>query len=349
MSDFFSGVRGVRFPDVVMNSGPLPPADGLPAPLHDVADARINYGNTLLGDISAYAYGEPGYLSSQTGYVNHPHSIQKIIPQLQLPTAARNTQQTLCLSHGVDDGDIAFCLRLNRRSAVCSILATESSKRHTLGTAVDPFINLCTLNYLLAGFQKSYVRGNKSKWFDLLHDLDRSRFPDESKELNFNDLVYIIKELITPFGICRGSEKQGGQHEAGYGPATWPVNFVTTLVVDGKDRNVVNIWCHHAVSAGDDLVLRLKPMPLPHEGYALNHYYKSPVRQQFELEGHHAGMRANGTYVWQLVPDIMTLEVNEEKGEHLNNLLTNFTPPSKYIWQVCFDGFLCFGVLCGVS
>jgi hypothetical protein len=86
MSDFFSGVYGAKFPEVVMNAGPLPPQGGLPAPLHDTADARINYNSTLLGDLSPYAYGEPGYLSSQVSYVNQPHRIQKIIPPLRLPT-----------------------------------------------------------------------------------------------------------------------------------------------------------------------------------------------------------------------------------------------------------------------
>ena len=336
MADFFSGVRGARFPDVVMNSGPLPPSGGLPAPLHDVADARINYGSTLLGDVSAYAYGEPGYLSSQTGYVNHPHSIQKIIPQLQLPTAHVNSPQSLSLSHAVDDGDIAFCMRLDRRSAVCSLLATESSRRHKLGSAVDPFINLCTLNYLLAGFQKSYQQNMPSKWSALLHDLDRNRF-DGHKDLTFEDLVYIIRELITPFGICRGSEKQGGQHEASNGPATWPVNFVTTLVIDGKDRNVVNAWCHHSISAGDDLVLRLKPMPLPAEGYALNHYYKCPVRQHFELNAGASILTDPGKYVWQLVPDILTLDFDRFEYSHLAKLPKAFNPAwmQDTAWQVC--------------
>lgn len=86
MSDFFAGIYGAKFPEVVMNSGPLPPQGGLPAPLHDTADARINYNSTLLGDLQPYAYGEPGYLSSQVSYVNQPHRIQKIIPPLRLPT-----------------------------------------------------------------------------------------------------------------------------------------------------------------------------------------------------------------------------------------------------------------------
>ena len=45
MSDFFAGVYGARFPDVVINGGgnPLPGMGGLPAPLHDTPDGKINY------------------------------------------------------------------------------------------------------------------------------------------------------------------------------------------------------------------------------------------------------------------------------------------------------------------
>ena len=162
MTDFFSGLGGARFPDVVMNSGPLPPEGGLPAPLHDTADGRINYGSTLLGDLSPYAYGEPGYQSSQVSYVNHPHRIQKIFPPLLLPTAIVNSPHVFPISHPIDDSDIAFVMRLDRASTFCTLLANRSIQRHNMGTAIDPYINLCTLNYLLAGLQLYYNPGTNS-------------------------------------------------------------------------------------------------------------------------------------------------------------------------------------------
>jgi hypothetical protein len=86
MSDIFANLRsGVQFPQVVMNQGPMPGTGGLPRPRHDSVDGRINYNSTLLGNIEPYAYGEPGYQSSQNGYLNIPHRIQKIIPPLRLP------------------------------------------------------------------------------------------------------------------------------------------------------------------------------------------------------------------------------------------------------------------------
>ena len=86
MPGFFDKVHGAKFPEIVMNSGPLPPTSGgLPAPLHDTPDGKINYNSTLFGDMQPYAHGEPGFLSSQNGYLNIPHRIQKIIPVVHLP------------------------------------------------------------------------------------------------------------------------------------------------------------------------------------------------------------------------------------------------------------------------
>ena len=248
MSDFFAGVYGATFPDVVMNSGPLPPANGLPAPLHDTADARINYGSTLLGDLDPYAFGEPGYQSSQTAYLNTPHSIQKIVPPIRLPVPQVNANHGFEISHGVDDSDIAFVMRLDRASTVCSMMSSKSAQRFRMATAVDPFINLPTLNYILAGIQLFYVPGNPSGWFDLLNDLDKIRFSDLNRPIGFKDIRFIVRDLIRPFGIVRGSERQGGQHEGSMGPATWPVNFICNMVIDGKERNVVNIWHFHGIT-----------------------------------------------------------------------------------------------------
>ena len=112
MSGLFSGIYGARFPDVVLNSGPLPPTGGLPAPLHDTPDSRINYNSTLLGDLTPYAYGQPGYQSSQNSYLCIPHRVQKFIPLLYLPEV--DGKNIFKLSHAVDDSDIAFVMKLCR-------------------------------------------------------------------------------------------------------------------------------------------------------------------------------------------------------------------------------------------
>lgn len=266
MSDFFAGVNGARFPQVVMNQGPLPGMGGLPAPLHDTADGRINYNSSLLGDVQPYAYGEPGYLSSQNAYLNIPHRIQKIVPYLFLPSP--DATDNFKLYHPIDDGDIAFTLRLDRNSEICTGLRNRAVLRSGLGTAIDPMINLCTLNYLLAGLQLCTQAGAndgnlRAKWDDLMHHLDRRYTGNEQQAYTFESLKDLVRNLIRPFGVAHGSEKQGGQHEGGLAAVTWPVSFVISLILDGKDANVVNLWNSMDVEAGNDLVLRLKPMPIP--------------------------------------------------------------------------------------
>ena len=324
MGDFFGGLRsGIQFPQVVMNQGPLPSSGGLPAPLHEQADARINYGSSLLGDLTPYAYGEPGYLSSQNAYLNIPHKIQKIVPVVFLPEAKCPARDIVDLSHPIDDGDIAFVLRLNRNSMFCTGLKNGSMRRAGLGTAVDPFINLCTLNYILSGMQLGVTNDASNLWVELLQNLDEARFgkqggagrnyADAANPVNLNDIVHVIRHCIRPFGVTRGSEKQGGQDEATSSPATWPVSFVVSLTIDGKESNVLNIWHHHDMSAGSDLVLRLKLMPI--RQYTLNHYYKGVKRQAWDratvprMQGPNGGM----THVWQLVPDLLSLEAPTPK------------------------------------
>ena len=309
MGDFFGGLRsGIQFPQVVMNQGPLPGAGGLPAPLHETPDARINYGSSLLGDLTPYAYGEPGYLSSQNAYLNIPHKIQKIVPVVFLPEAKVGAKEFFDLSHPVDDGDLAFVLRLDRNSLFCTGLRNADMRRAGLGTAVDPLINLCTFNYILSGLQLGMtgVPDKNNLWTELFHNLDKQWFGKptgvgsrdyEANPIGLDDVMHVVRNCIRPFGIIRGSEKQGGQDEATLSPATWPVSFVVSVTIDGKESNVLNIWHYHELHAGNDLVLRLKLMPL--RPYTLNHYYKGVKRQNWDMPGR---------YVWQLVPDIFHID-----------------------------------------
>jgi hypothetical protein len=317
MADFFSGVYGARFPDVVMNQGPLPGTGGLPNPLHDTVDGRINYNSSLLGDIEPYAYGEPGYLSSQNSYLNIPHRIQKIVPCLYLPEP--NENRSFTLSHPIDDGDISFTMRLDRNSEVCSGLSNRSMLRAGLGTAIDPMINLCTLNYILAGVQIcTQIPTVRNKWDQFLHHLDKKRFNGTAAQAyNYSDIKHIVRHLIKPFGVAHGSEKQGGQHEGTMSSVQWPVSFVVSLILDGKDANVVNIWNFHDVEAGNDLVLRLKAVPLPPGGkFTLNHYPKSLTEKSFTPGLLRQMVGVPGpviTHVWQLVPDIFSLDMESPR------------------------------------
>lgn len=313
MSDFFGNLYGgIRQPDVVMNGGPLPPSStlggGYPAGFNGDPDGKINYASTLLGDVNPYAYGEADRLSTQTAYLNVPHRVQRIVPSLDLPEAQpwNAGGSFFRLSHQVDDGDIAFVIR-----AMFSPyeLVAEKKKYNKQGIlyAVDPVVNLATVNYMLHGlqrfgynkanvswhtlwqalgidqhFSKKYAEGMSavmSLWDDAINGVAnpmltvltavfregmQKKEEDDAEEHisagplpNHQALVlrfvamafmrqmrrevaeYLVKHVIRPFGIPTGSERQGGQHQGSNSAITWPVDFVTTLTIDGLVINMV--------------------------------------------------------------------------------------------------------------
>jgi hypothetical protein len=312
MADLFANLRsGVQFPQVVMNQGPLPGSGGLPRPLHDTPDARINYNSSLLGNITPYAYGEPGYLSSQTAYLNIPHKIQKHVPIVYLPEPRAGSTDFFDLAHAVDDGDLVFTLRLARNSLFCTGSRHNETRRSGLSTRIDPLINLPTVNYLLSGIQLGISKDNApgDLWSELLFNLDPRRFGKSvgvdgrdyaTQPLALSDIVHIVQHCVRPFGVARGSEKQGGQNEVGMGPSTWPVGAMLSITLDGKESNVLNLWHHVDMSAGDDLALGLKLMPL--RPYTLNHYFEGFKRKTW------ADDDGRELYVWQLVPTLVNLD-----------------------------------------
>lgn len=166
--------------------------------------------------------------------------------------------------------------------------------------AVDPVINLQTLNYLLHGLQRygPRVPGNphteehkrRVQWRTLWISLGLNEYFDddfqsrmfknasliacsddentighstlELRELRFLVAKHIVQNCITPFGVPRGSEKQGGQHQGvNFKSVTWPVDFVTSCLIDGKCTNLMNFWRQYDLHAGDDLMLFLQDKP----------------------------------------------------------------------------------------
>jgi hypothetical protein len=323
MSDFFGdlyGSGGIRNPEVVMNDGPLPPMSGLggaayPTGFNGIPDGRIDYASTLLGNVNPYSYGEADRLSTQTAYLNIPHRVQRIVPTLSLPEAQmwESGGSFFRLSHQVDDGDIAFVIR-----AMFSPyeLVEEKKKYNRQGIlyAVDPVVNLATVNYILHGLQrfghdkKKHVGwntlwqalgidhhfaqrygGNLSTILcDFEKQLEDVGQKDARKRLWImcfirrlrRELVdHIVKNVIRPFGVPTGSERQGGQHQGSNSAITWPVDFVTTLTIDGLVINMVNFWRHEDVNSGDDLMLYVEERN--YTEYVLSHHPKNVRKQVF--------------------------------------------------------------------
>lgn len=62
---------------------------------------------------------------------------------------------------------------------------------------------------------------------------------------------------------------------------TWPVDFVTTMTIDGLVINLVNIWRKYDISSGDDLMLYLKNATFTE--YVLSHHSKNNRMQRFPM------------------------------------------------------------------
>lgn len=65
-----------------------------------------------------------------------------------------------------------------------------------------------------------------------------------------------IKKL-TFFFAC-AHVKTGGQTQGTNANNVFPVDHITSLLLDGKCINIINLWRKHEISAGDDLILILK-------------------------------------------------------------------------------------------
>jgi DNA-binding Lrp family transcriptional regulator len=98
-------------------------------------------------------------------------------------------------------------------------------------------------------------------------------------------LQHIVQFHIVPFGICAGSEKQGGQHEARNKPVQAATSHFTTMTVDGQNRDLVNFWRNVDIDGGDQLILYLGPVKRGGQvPYTLNHWSKGTVSKLVKFE-----------------------------------------------------------------
>lgn len=304
MSDFFGGLKGhIEQPDVVMNRGPLPPTSsaGMPPGFNGVPDGEIDMASSLLGDLQPYAYGQAARPGSQAGYQNIPHAVARIIPAINIPEPQRyGGDGFFLLNHQVDDGDISFVIRA-MFSPFNLVDSKQRLNRQGMLYAVDPVVNLATLNYILHGLQRygyevpagqnnsddrhtrapwrtlwmamnldSYFSSNfqKKLYVQSRSNVSQSDGSDNSNKslairaMRYSIAEHVIRHCITPFGVPRGSEKQGGQHQGvNFKSVTWPVDFVTSNLIDGKCQNLANYWRRDDINAGDDLMLFLQDVP----------------------------------------------------------------------------------------
>ena len=301
MSDFFGNLQGggIRLPEARFNDGGmLPPLStaGYKNGLDGTADARINAASSLLGDVTPYAYGKSDRLTTQTAYLNTPHNIQKIIPQILLPDCAESSKEhTFLLPHAVSDGDIAYSIRFSTRNARDKfILDVHTYIRQGASRAVDYICNITTVNYILRGLQVKQTNpawGHfatalgpevEGIWTQLNMYYDNSTAIESIEMLRKELATVIFRDVCRPIGVVIGSDKQGGQHQGSNKAVTFPVDFVATVSVDGRNENLCNFWKCCDVNSGEPLLLQLEEYAsenLKHTYNLNNHKYS--VHKEF--------------------------------------------------------------------
>ena len=335
MASLFADLRsGFRMPDVQMNKGPLPNTAGGPAGSDGTADGRYNFNTALLSGITPYAYGEAARMGSDRNYQQIPHRIQKIIPPLYLPQRdGKAGQPKLAMTHAVDQGDVAFAVNLgaDNQHLLLSPEDTFITKNDNVLASFTPFCNLATVNYLLAGLWR-YGDCPGTRWMELSKAFncgslcgynwdDVESFTKKHKQKpvkphekikHVENIHCLLRTCIMPFGICAGSEHQGGMHELSLAPVTAAVNYVTVMTIDGQNRDLVNFWRANTLSAGDELIYRLDYRRT--KQYTLNHFYKNVTHASFD-DGEHFTVDGETVKMIcpQLVPDVRTPFMNVPK------------------------------------
>jgi hypothetical protein len=310
MSSFFGDLTsgGIKMPEAIFDqSSMLPPLNtaGYGGGFDGTPDARINQGSSLFSDMEPYAYGKGARLSTQTAYLANPHNIQKIVPQLRLPECNRsNDHSNFTLPHSVSDGDVAFSIRFASSKVRTELMNNAADYfRQGAGRAVDYVCNIATINYIMRGLftEKKFLNPAWSHFAcalgweaeykaiqALFAELRRLRaqgknvtFPSDEAKLRLqlrSSAEHLVRDHFRPIGVVIGADKQGGQHEVGQKTVTWPVAYIVTISIDGRNENLCNYWRHLDVSSGGDLgfFVQMKKQ----DSYALN-YSKQITKKVF--------------------------------------------------------------------
>jgi hypothetical protein len=139
-------------------------------------------------------------------------------------------------------------------------------------------------------------------------------------------LAIIVQELVRdhfrPLGVVIGSDKQGGQHELNNSNVTFPVSYVVTISVDGKNENICNYWRHTNISSGS--LLGFKVAMRYSDMYTLNNH-KFLVKKTF------------GSHTSQLFPQVVPSMMNEviKKKGGMENSKALFQRVG--FWQFCMS------------
>ncbi|KAJ1465417.1 hypothetical protein T484DRAFT_3637357 [Baffinella frigidus] len=138
----------------------------------------------------------------------------------------------------------------------------------------------------------------------------------------------LIRDHFRPLGVVIGSEKQGGQHQGSNTAVTWPVAFIVTISINGKNENLCNYWRGMNISSGSELGFNIQMQD--HSTYSLN-FSKQLITKSFGVLDKPRGVNTQSYSYPQICPcknhDFVT-------RDHNNKVVSGRIPTMGY-WHVC--------------
>jgi hypothetical protein len=266
---FFAGLRNglVRRPDALINGmGPLP---SIPSGANQFTtpDGRINAGGVSLlpgGIPQPYAYGTSARISTQTQQA-HPNRVQLVIPTLYLPSPESDglDKTDPILQHMVSDGDLIFTFRMGTH--MMGYGAQYVRAPYGFAAKATPVMNLACVNYILWGLQVGLSGPKAARWKAFFAVMTKHAIYG-ARPFSEADVWHFLQTFLRPFAIQHGGDQQGGQHEGDTNSVVThgAVDYVASMMIEGKARHVNNLWTGYDVHENDDLVLMLRHKAPPH-------------------------------------------------------------------------------------
>lgn len=131
-----------------------------------------------------------------------------MVPVLSLPSAQWPCNEVTKLYHSVDDGDVAFTINIDRNSKKFAEGPQIFDKVGAL-RAIDPFCNLVTVNYLLAGIQLFSDIPDAKSWNQFIRDIGMYDDKMVNQRIHTSyQVLKMVRDVFIPFGVPRGSDMQ---------------------------------------------------------------------------------------------------------------------------------------------
>ena len=201
MSDFFGALNSgnYRFTDSRINGdGPLPTSLGGPEGINGDPDGRYNFNDSLLSGITPYAFGQ-GRMGSDRNYQQIPHRKQFPVPPVYLPEPQWDEDKCFAMSHPIDMGDLVFIFNASQKHF---LLTGNTSKTLAHGEETtmpnyNVFVNICTVNYILAGISRYFERTVMR-----LHSHTDQELKAESKSHAWYQLISCMNIDVDLWRLC---------------------------------------------------------------------------------------------------------------------------------------------------